>query len=201
MNLANLDFQKSILAFCQLQAFKVLILDNLSTLASGIDENKNMDWEIIQPWLLQLRRAHVTVIFIHHGGRNNEMRGGSKREDPSFWVLRLDLPNDAEPKEGAHFISRFTKWRNATKQPKTYEWLYKPEMNGEVLVEVKEASPTQIFHDLIANGLNTCSDIAAEMGVTNGYVSQLATKAQKEMWLEIKNRRYVLKGLDGPDFQ
>jgi hypothetical protein len=192
MNLANRDFQRAVLEFCRSEGFIALFLDNLSTLVAGVDENRTMDWEIIQPWLLQLRRSHITVFFIHHAGRNNEMRGSSKREDPSFWVIRLDAPNDAEPKDGANFTSRFTKWRNATKQPKSYEWLYKPTINGEALIEVKEASPIQIFYDLIANGLDTCTEIAAEMGVTNGYISQLATTAQKEGWLKKQNRKYVL---------
>jgi hypothetical protein len=199
MNIADPIFQTAILEFCQAGEFTALFLDNLSTLASGIDENKNMDWEVIQPWLLKLRRAHITVFFIHHGGRNNEMRGGSKREDPSFWVIRLDQPNSAEPSDGAHFISRFTKWRNASKQPKTYEWIYKPEINGEVLVEVREASPLQIFHDHVFNGLDTCTEIAIEMDATNGYISQLAKKAQDQGWLRIEKRKYVLKGMDGPE--
>ena len=169
-------------------------LDNLSTLTSGVNENDSMDWEIIQPWLLRLRRAHITVFFIHHAGRNNEMRGTSKREDPSFWVLRLDAPNNAELRKGANFITRFTKWRNATQQPKTYEWLYNPGENGEVIVTTKEASPLQIFYNLIENGLNTCSEIAAEMEVTKGYVSQLATAGEREGWLKKEKRRYAITG-------
>ena len=74
MNLADYWFQEGLLAYCIEERFTVLFLDNLSTLASGIDENKSIDWEIIQPWLLQLRRAGITVIFVHHAGRNNQMR-------------------------------------------------------------------------------------------------------------------------------
>jgi hypothetical protein len=139
MNLADPEFQNAILRHCQTYGFNLLCLDNLSTLASGIDENKSIDWEILQPWLLRLRRRLITVLFIHHAGRNNQMRGSSKREDPASWVLRLEDPKDIGERAGAHFISRFTKWRSK-KQPKTYEWKYEPKLNGEVLVNVKEAS-------------------------------------------------------------
>ena len=69
MNLADYSFQEGLLAYCIEERFTVLFLDNLSTLASGIDENKSIDWEIIRPWLLRLRRAGITVIFVHHAGR------------------------------------------------------------------------------------------------------------------------------------
>jgi hypothetical protein len=153
-----------------------------------VQENDGIDWELIQPWLLRLRRLHITVIFIHHAGRNNQMRGHSKREDPAFWILRLDAPTDAEEKPGARFISRFTKWRNATKHPTTYEWNYMPAHDGEICVEFKEASPLQVFRDLIASGVNTNSALATEMDVTAGYISQLANKAKSAGWLGQQGR-------------
>jgi hypothetical protein len=193
MNLANRDFQNAVLEYCLSQNIGLLALDNLSTLASGIDENKSIDWEIIQPWLLRLRRALVTVLFIHHAGRNKEMRGSSKREDPASWVLRLDQPIDIDENAGAHFITRFTKWRSK-KQPKTYEWIYEPTLDGEILVHVKEASPLSIFRSHVSSGLDTCSMVAEEMGVSLGYVSRLAAKAKTEGWLEITHRKYSING-------
>jgi hypothetical protein len=192
MNLADPEFQEATLTMCRVKGFEMLCMDNLSTLASGIDENKTIDWELIQPWLLRLRRERITVIFIHHAGRNNEMRGVSKREDPASWILRLDEPNDAAERNGAHFISRFTKWRNASRQPRTYEWIYSPGENGETLVEVREASAIETFKRLIENGLDTCTMIAEEMNVSAGYVSQLATQGEREGWLAKKSRRYVI---------
>jgi AAA domain len=194
MNLANTQMQQAVIELCQQRMVNVLLLDNLSTLAAGIDENNAVDWELIFPWLMRLRRNHITVIFIHHAGRNNELRGHSKREDPSAWIIRLDAPNDANDElEGAHFISRFTKWRNASKQPKTYEWVFSPQANGETLVRVELTSPIDVFRHLIELGLNTCTLIAQEMGVTYGYVSQLAARALKEGWLEIQKRKYIIR--------
>ena len=194
MNLADADFQKAILDLCISEGFKILFLDNLSCLASGVDENKSMDWEILLPWLLRLLRAHITVIFIAHAGRNNQMRGHSKREDPAFWIMRLDAPLDViEGVMGAHFITRFTKWRSVQK-PATYQWSYKPVgNNGEDLcVEFKTANPIDIFRHLVESGMDTATHIAEEMEVSIGYISQLATRGKKEGWLDITNRRYHL---------
>ncbi len=191
MNLADPEFQNAVLAYCKTNGIGLLCLDNLSTLASGVDENKSIDWEILQPWLLRLKRSLVTVLFIHHAGRNNEMRGSSKREDPASWVLRLDPPTDINEGAGAHFISRFTKWRSK-KKPETYEWTYEPSVNGEVLVNFKVASALSIFRSHVENGLETCNAIAEEMNVTAGYVSQLAIQAQKQGWLKKEGRKYVI---------
>jgi hypothetical protein len=194
MNLADSGFQAEVLKLCRERGFKVLFLDNLSCLASGIDENKAMDWEIILPWLLQLRREHITVVFIAHAGRNNQLRGHSKREDPAFWIIRLDPPLDAtDGQAGAHFITRFTKWRSAQK-PGTYQWDYTPAgCNGEdISVEFKVAAPIDVFRRLIESGLETASEIAEEMDVSKGYVSQLAVRGKRDGWLEIVNRRYQL---------
>jgi hypothetical protein len=192
MNLAKLEFQKALLELCIAEKFKVLFLDNLSCLASGVNENDPMDWEKLLPWLLQLRRAHVTVIFIAHGGRNNQMRGHSKREDPAFWIMRLDAPLDVnEGKQGAHFISRFTKWR-AMQKPATYQWSYTPtgDKDEEVCVDVKPAAPIDVFRQLVESGLESATDLAKEMDVSPGYISQLATRGKKEGWLEIEGRKY-----------
>jgi RecA-family ATPase len=195
MNLADKDFQRTVLERCKQDNFSVLFLDNLSCLASGVNENDPMDWEKLLPWLLELRRAHITVIFIAHAGRNNQMRGHSKREDPAFWIIRLDAPLEVnETKKGAHFISRFTKWRSIQK-PATYQWSYTPAgpNNEDICVQYKTAAPIDLFRYLIESGLETATDLAEEMAVSKGYVSQLATKAKNDGWLEIENRRYRIK--------
>jgi hypothetical protein len=188
INLALSEVQDGIFDSCKNSEFNMLCLDNLSTLASGVDENKSIDWEVIQPWLLRLRRIGITVLFIHHAGRNNEMRGSSKREDPASWVIRLDHPIKTEEGNGAHFISRFTKWRSA-KQPKTYEWKYCP-INGEVIVNVTEADPMSVFISHVESGLDTCTMIAQEMGISPGHVSRLATRAEQIGILRKKGRKY-----------
>jgi putative DNA primase/helicase len=192
MNLADLDFQAGCLQYCLDNNFNVLFADNLSTLAFGVDENKSLDWELISPWLLSLRRNHITVVIVHHAGRNNQMRGSSKREDPAFWILRLDedatLP---EEQFGARFVSRFTKWRNSTGFPETYRWHFRPipEQN-DIDIRFEGASPLFVFIQWVNCGLDTCTDIAMEMDVSKGYVSKLAKKAIHLGRIRLNGRRY-----------
>jgi putative DNA primase/helicase len=195
LNLSNALLQEAVIEFCKKESFGVLILDNLSTLVSGIDENNAVDWEKILPWLLRLRRAHITVIFIHHAGRSGQMRGHSKREDPSAWIINLKMPkNDPEHEiDGAHFITSFEKYRNAPARPNDLEWIFTPLANGsEILVRFEQSNPMDVFIELIKAGVHQCCDIAEEMNISAATVSRLAQKAENLGFITIKGRKYSL---------
>ena len=88
----------------------MVVLDNFSTLASGMKENDSFAWEQVNNWLLQFRHHKIAVIMVHHAGRNGHARGTSKREDAAFWVMALDdARKHSDDKTGARFVSRFTK--------------------------------------------------------------------------------------------
>ncbi len=194
LNIAEEETQQALLALCLEGGFRALILDNLSCLASGMAENDADAWEKVSNWLLTMRRHKVAIIFVHHAGRNGEMRGTSKREDPAFWVLRLDAV-DGE-KEGAdrqaRFTSRFTKERNSGKSQAPIEWTFQTGPDGLTRIGHKEADKLAIFRQWIESGLNTASDIATEMGVSKGTVSKWAKAAQQAGWLASDGRRYTL---------
>lgn len=89
----------------------LVIVDNLSTLCRSIKENEADSWQPMQDWLLSLRRASKSVLFIHHGGKNGGQRGTSKKEDVADTVISLRKPPDYSPKEGARFEVHFEKTR------------------------------------------------------------------------------------------
>lgn len=124
LNITEPGVQQAITSHCLHTGVKVVILDNLSTLASGMKENDSFDWEKVNNWLLQFRRHKIAVVVIHHAGRNGEARGTSKREDAAFWVIALDdAKKQSDDKKGARFISRFTKpSRNTQEEIPAHEW-------------------------------------------------------------------------------
>jgi putative DNA primase/helicase len=91
----------------------VLLLDNLSTLASGMRENEADDWGGFQGWLLSMRRAGKLVILVHHAGKGGQQRGTSRREDALDTVIALRRPADYSPREGARFEVHVEKARGA----------------------------------------------------------------------------------------
>lgn len=95
-----------------LAGVSLLILDAVSTLCPGAGpENDANSWDEMQSWLLELRRRGISVLLVHHDGKNGGQRGTSKREDVLSQVVQLKRPADYEASEGARFEVHFTKSR------------------------------------------------------------------------------------------
>ena len=186
--------QQAITARCIASRVKGLILDNLSTLASGVRENEADSWEQVNHWLLDLRRRKIAVVIVHHAGRSGEMRGTSKREDNVFWIIALDdAKQSADDKRGARFISRFTKpSRNTQEEIPAYEWHIVTETSGEMSISHKRAESLQVFRKLIEDGVTEATQLAEEMKVSKGTISKMAAKAIREGWLRKNGREYAL---------
>ena len=197
LNLTNPIVQAAILEDCLRKKLKVLILDNLSCLFSGIKENDADAWELVLPWLLELRRNRIAVIIIAHAGRNGFMRGTSRREDAANWIIQLaEAKDEGEIQNGARFVARFVKNRNATEADcPPLEWHFnKPKDETRARVSWKKISTAQIFRQWIEDGVTNCKDLSEEMGITKGQVSKLATKAFAAGWLKKNGRDYALTG-------
>jgi putative DNA primase/helicase len=94
----------------ELDGTELLILDNLSCLTRGV-ENDAESWIPMQEWALSLRRQGVSVLFLHHAGKAGAQRGTSKREDILDTVITLKRPSDYVPSEGSKFEVHFEKCR------------------------------------------------------------------------------------------
>lgn len=197
LNLTNPLAQAALLEKCQREKIEVLFLDNLSCLFSGIKENDADAWEQVLPWLLDLRRNRVAVVFIAHAGRNGAMRGTSRREDAAFWIIQLAAAQDAgEVQTGARFVARFVKNRNATEtECPPLEWHFEKRDNeARAHISWKKLSTPDIFRQLIEYNLTSATDIALEMGISKGQVSKMATAAIRAGWLTKDGREYKLTG-------
>jgi putative DNA primase/helicase len=193
LNLARVDDQEAILTWCLEHGLRVLILDNLSCLMSGIKENDADSWEPMKLWFLKLRRHGIAVVLIHHAGRSGlDLRGTSRREDDAYWIMRLEQPQAEGEARGAHFVTRFTKNRNAPSELLPLEWTIEPEIDGTVRVRTVETSIDDVIVQWVRDGISTASDIAAEMGVSKGTVRRHAGQLIKAGRLQKKGRDYAL---------
>jgi putative DNA primase/helicase len=197
LNLTNPSVQVALLEKCKRDGIEILFLDNLSCLFTGIRENDADAWELVLPWLLDLRRNRIAVVFIAHAGRSGTMRGTSRREDAAFWVMQLTETKDVgEIQDGAKFICRFVKNRNSTEaECPPLEWHFrKPKNETRAHISWKKLSTLQVFRQWVEDGLTSASDIAAEMGLSKGQVSKLAKQGMTAGWLKKDGREYALTG-------
>lgn len=199
LNITNREVQQAIAQRCIATSAKVLILDNLSTLASGMKENEADAWELVNNWLLDLRRRKIAIVIVHHAGRSGEMRGTSKREDNVFWIIALDdMKKNSDDKRGARFVSHFTKpSRNTQEEVPAVEWHFVTDKTtGLVSIGHRPAQTLDVFRNIIEAGVTESSDIAQEMKVPKYVVSRLAKKAVDAGWL-VKEKRGGYKLVEG----
>jgi putative DNA primase/helicase len=196
LNLADERIQRIVTEICERRAIKVMILDNLSCLCSGVKENEALDWEKILPWILDLRRRRVTVIFVHHAGVSGRMRGTTKREDHALWVLRVEeTKGRAAGEEGASFDVIFKKQRNSSAIEWNVKASFKTEADGSVSIGWEGLSFEGKIFELIKDGLTSASDIAEELGVAKSTVSKTVKRLIDKKLIEIRNRQYVVRGV------
>lgn len=197
LNLTNPHTQAALLEKCRSDKIEIVFLDNLSCLFTGIKENDADAWEQVLPWILEMRRNRIAVVFIAHAGRNGFMRGTSRREDAAFWIISLSESKDAgEVQNGAKFVARFVKNRNATEVTcPPLEWHFDlPQGETRARVSWKKLSTVQVFRQWIEAGMTSASDIADEMNISKGQVSKLAKRGIDDGWLKKEGREYALTG-------
>ena len=191
--LSDRQQQDELTRLCEEQRIDALFLDNGACLFRSVIENDADEFrDKIEGWLLDLRRRGIAVVLVLHAGRNGAIRGTSKREDAAFWILQLDDAGEPDGGNGARFITRFVKNRNASQDPPPLNWSFEP--NGEkTLITYREADSMAILLQWISDGLNTCGEIAEEMGLSKGQVSKLAKRAEREGRLTKHGRNYSIK--------
>jgi putative DNA primase/helicase len=159
----------------------LLILDNLSCLATALKDNEGQSWQSMQDWLLRLRRQGVSVLFLHHAGKGGQQRGTSRREDVLDVVVALRRPADYEPNQGARFELHFEKVRGSggalfdplelmpfARPDDAFEWDHK------LLVAVIE----ERVRELLAEEMSIRA-VADELGITAAKVQRIKKKLSK----------------------
>jgi hypothetical protein len=149
---------------------ELIIVDNISTICRSGKENESESWGMVQDWALQQRRAGRSVLFVHHAGKGGEQRGTSKREDVMDSVLKLSLPDDYSPANGARFVVTFTKSRGFVgPDAEPFEAaLREGEWSTKAIEDVLAARAA----GMSAEGM-TQREIAAELGCSAAKVNRL----------------------------
>ena len=108
-NLATREGQEAIEPF--LDGVRLVVVDNLATLARTGKSNDEDSWIPVQGWLLALRRRGISVLLVHHANKSGSQRGTVAKEDILDTVIELKRPGNYQPGEGARFEVHFSKAR------------------------------------------------------------------------------------------
>ena len=161
---------------------RVLILDNISCLFSGINEDSKQDWEPINTWLIRLRHHGLATVLVHHAGKGGQQRGTSGREDSLDTVIHLNKPAGADAREGCHFELSFTKCRSVTGEPVAPLDVRLETVNERLQWkwQALEVSKLDEARKLVAEGVSGNKELAEELGISPGYASKLLKRLRVE---------------------
>lgn len=99
----------------------LLVLDNLSSLARGIDENDKVHFDPINEWLIEVRNHGIAIILLHHTGKNkSEQRGTSAHQDNLDTALLLERPRGYKDHMGCRILITPTKDRGQVLNADSY---------------------------------------------------------------------------------
>lgn len=191
-NLLSETWRSTMKRILTVKGIKLFVIDNLASLAGGIDENSKRDWDPINAWLLELRFAGIATIMLHHVGKEGDQRGTSAREDNLDNSITLKRPFDYTPEDGCKFIMRFAKARVKTQDlgliADTQFHLREDEHGSLVWTwgGIKTEAKKEILR-LTDEGLKG-SDIASLVAVSRPYVSKVQKEAQKDGYLTTKGK-------------
>ena len=135
----------------------------------------------MQQWLLRLRRRGVSVIVVHHAGKNGEQRGVSNREDLLDTSISLRRPSDYSPAEGARFEVHVAKGRGLRGAPALpFEAMLtaRQDMTVWTVKPIEDVERTRVAA-LLADGLSI-RDIAEETGIARSTVHRLKKKLERD---------------------
>jgi putative DNA primase/helicase len=180
INLSSAEGQRSLDPL--LKDIDLLILDNLSTLATTTAESASDAWVPMQNWLLRLRRQGVSVLLVHHAGTNGRQRGTSRREDALDTVVALRRPEDYSLEQGARFEIHFEKLRNRVDSVGAIPFEARVENVGiGISWSSHDLEPPLLMQaaELFADGL-TVREVAAILRVSKSEAGRLRQRALAE---------------------
>lgn len=167
----------------------LIILDNLSTLASVGEENAAETWDPVLDTLQEMRRAGSAVLVVHHSNKSGlSFRGSSKIAVLFDSIINLTPDPDAPVGGGAAFLWSFKKARRLGVAVDTTiaghladgVWTWDTRVDAEL---------KRIAQHVRSRKFKTQTELAAHLGITAVALSRALAKLDKAGVLPLDERK------------
>jgi putative DNA primase/helicase len=119
----------------------LIILDNLSTLRRGVDENSNTETQSLVDFLVSLRHRGYAVLVVHHTNKAGKQRGASILEVPMDFIIELKKPEGATVfHKGANFELSFSKIRGRAPEAANFTAVLEEDADGKLAFSVDHSA-------------------------------------------------------------
>lgn len=195
LNIDDIKIQKAINIAIDKWSPDVIILDNLSSLSFGRDENSNSDLDGLIQWFRDIRYKGIALVIVHHNGKNDKMRGASRLED----ILDYSVNLTGKGSETTSFMMNFTKCRRQKPIPLQLICTLKidndsAELETESFFE-KAKNKARIIAALHDNKYKYHKVLAEELGLDKGQLSRDLKKLEQDGYLTKKPLNLTPKGI------
>ncbi|EAQ05354.1 AAA family ATPase [Yoonia vestfoldensis] len=169
----------------------LIILDNLSTLRRGVDENSNTETQSLVDFLVKLRHSTYAVLVVHHTNKAGKQRGASIIEVPMDYVIELKKPEGgAIFHQGANFELSFSKIRGRAPENANFVAVLDEDADGKLAFSVDHAA-FEVSDDIMvlrvvaeSQKIPTQRAIAAKVGCSAGKANKVIQKLAKDGMIE-----------------
>lgn len=208
------DLRDAIINTVRKVGAELIVLDNFSTLATIEDENAASSFNAPIAFLLKLKQAGSACLLVHHSGKSGNSYRGSSKIATTFEVI-MGLESSKDPLKNLNtdktaFRLNWNKFRGKKSQSTgtsmdiTLEYLGAEESSWTA--QTASEQQIEIMLTLFKSGeCSTQTEVAAAMGVTKGYISQLKAKAisldliTSKDWLNLMKRANELQQISVRD--
>jgi hypothetical protein len=202
INLADNQWRKTVSQYLKAHnEYSILIIDNIASLFSGINENNKQDWDPINQWLLSLRDMGKAVLLVHHAGKSKKsgQRGCSSRIDNLDNVILLSKVQSPTDRKGTAFEVNFDKCRNVKPgmdRPFIVSIYDHPEFPGCLTWNATQGeSPTEKqkkAEQLLIQGGMKNKDVAETVCLSEGRISQIKTELGEKGLIKVRKKSQVV---------
>lgn len=144
----------------------LLVLDNLSSLARGIDENDKAAFDPINEWLIEVRNHGIAIIILHHTGKNKiEQRGSSSHLDALDTSLLIERPRGYRDNMGCRLLITATKDRGQVLHADSYIIQLETMKSGRTHFHTEAVEGVNFVRDALRKNTDLTYHEALEMGI------------------------------------
>ncbi len=205
-NLTQQQYREAMAIEIIKKEFRFVVIDNLASLAPGINENIKAEYDPIHQWLLSLRHAGVTIFLVHRLGNGGEQGGRSARVNNVDNIICIKKPRKYGAQHGCMFDLSFEKFRGKVESDsidlvKNRQFRYKQNAQGQYIWDYTSSlldNSLDVLKDLVAVDL-TLTQIAQRYGISQPTVTRMKQMFIDQGYLK-ENNGYRLITESGQEF-
>lgn len=174
--------------------YKLLVLDNISTLWSAAQEDQSKQTAILKDWYIDLNMRGVMVMVLQHAGKSGDFLGDSAQIHILDSLLKLKHSGNYKKKDGLRAILDLEKNRYECSNP---SWLAQfeaklevtPEQGAQWLTRPAYEAQRQSAFEMFSNKMSA-GEIAIELGIHRStayrYKKEWESEPSAKHWTDLE---------------